>query len=287
MMDDLMQIEIPERNIILDFPLSLARLTEAQYVNFFSTLYRYETRELDFHDFSILVTYDLLGLKKGKRKIDSEQFTQAMANISLLAENILNYFEEPDESLRLKLDYQKNHIKEIKTNRQRLYGPKDYFRDSTFGQYEDGLNCYLQYIETPSLSILAELTAHFFIDKKKKLTFEQRKNLLMNVDQGYLYGFFYTFAAFHKYFSGSEVYYNGQLINLSILFKSDTSVNTASSISKYPSLGMKSTTYEIAKTGILGNITEVRNTELWEVSLLLYDIRTKDLEAQKKLKKPQ
>src|SRR5690606_31675849 len=104
---------------------------------------------------------------------------------------------------------------------------------------------------------------------------------------GALYGFYYNFAMFHTYFSGSQVYYNGKIIDLSILFTSQPEEKTSNYERPYPSLGIKSTGIEIAKTGVLGNLQEVRSTKLWDVALLLYDMRKKDLDqaAQMELEK--
>lgn len=281
---EILPIEIPERNLMLYLPLSLDKLDEQQYIDFFRLMFQLENQKLEYHEFAILVIYKLLGLKKGKRKIDNNEVDNALSNIARLAEFVEHFFQREDNRLSLKLSYSQNHIKKIRLPfGKTLAGPTDYFKEVSFGQYEDGLNRFLQYNETPSIELLAELAATFYIDRKKKLDFNERKRKLASADVGILFGFYYTFAAFHTYFSGSSVYYNGKIIDLSILFKDPNpgEIDT----SPYPSLGIKSTAIEIAKTGVLGSLNEVRETPLWEVALLLYDMRKKDLDERARMEK--
>lgn len=284
---DILPIEIPEKNIWLYLPLTLEKLDKQQYIDFFKLLYQLESGEIKYYEFAILAVYKLLGLKKGSRKTHPDKVERALSNIAMIAEYIIHFFKREENRLSLKLSYTHNHINEIKISfRKKLKGPSDYYEDVNFGQYEDGLNRFLQYNQTPSINLLAELAATFYLDPKGKMDFKKRAKKLMSAPKGVLLGFYYNFAAFHIYFSGSQVYYNGKLIDLSILFKSDG--KTSAYVSPYPGLGIKSTAIEIASTGILGNLSEVRNTPLWEVALLLYDMQKKELDskAKQELEKP-
>ncbi len=278
----------PDLNRHLYLPLSLSKLDQRQYIEFFGLLYQMEQKQIDYYEFSSLVVYALLDMKKGSRKIGAEAIEEAMSNIAQLSEFIEAYFDKNENLLSLKLEYSKNHIEFVNLPFNKIYyGPKLYFGDVDFGEYEDGLNRFLQYNETPSRQLLQELMATFYREKKdgKRYAYlaseiEEVAHSFSNVPMGALYGFYYNFAAFHTYFSSSQVYYNGQIIDLSILFTNQPMDEGSSYESPYPSLGIKSTGIEIAKTGVLGNLQEVRSTKLWEVALLLYDMRKKDLDER-------
>lgn len=288
----ILPLEIPELNKKLYLPLCLEKLDQRQYIAFFELLYRLENKEIDYHDFSVLAIYALLNIKKGNRKLPEDEIEEALSNISMLAEYISEYFHKKDNMLSLKLEYTRNHIDMVELPFfKKYYGPSQYFRDVDFGEYEDGLNVFLQYSETPSRELLQQLMATFYRKKYSGGRYgyvasqiESALHDFSNVPIGALYGFYYTFAAFHTYFSGSQVYYNGKLIDLSILFTDQPEEETSSYESPYPSLGIKSTGIEIAKTGVLGNLAQVRSTRLWDVALLLYDMRKKDLDEREKQK---
>ena len=289
---EILPITIPERNIKLWLPLSLSKLDQRQYIAFSGLLYRLECKEIDYQDFSVLCVYELLNIKKGKRKISQDELEEAYSNISFLASYISNFFTQDKNILSLKLNYSHNHIECVNLPFYKKYfGPTKYYHDVDFGEYEDGLNVFLQYNETPSRKLLQQLMATFYRRKRGGNRYGYlESNVQAEMDKfsrlsiGELYGFYYNFAAFHTYFSGSQVYYNGKLIDLSILFTNQPEDDASKYQSPYPSLGIKSTGIEIAKTGVLGNLEEVRSTKLWKVALLLYDMRKKDLDHRAETK---
>src|SRR5690554_4504634 len=271
MMTNVLPIEIPDRNIKMYLPLSLDAMDQRQYVAFFGLLFQLENKEIDFYDFSIHCIYELLGLKKGKRKLEADEVENALSNIAQLAEYISEYFDRQENTLSLKLEYTRNHIEFVELPFfKKYYGPVQHYHDVKFGEYEDGLNIFLQYNETPSRELLQQLMATFYRQKNStgRADYHQpdvkdQAQKFSQLSKGTLYGFYYNFAAFHTYFSSSQVYYSGQIIDLSILF-TDPDGEKDTYTSPFPSLGIKSTGIEIAKTGVLGNLQEVRNTPLWE-----------------------
>jgi hypothetical protein len=285
---EILPIQIPELNKWLYLPLCLEKMDQRQYIAFFSLVYRMETKEIDYYEFATLAVYELLELKKGDRKLPEEELEEALSNIAMLSEYIAAYFNRNDNVISLKLEYTRNYIDCVTLPfNKKYYGPSQWFRDVDFGEYEDGLNRFLQYNETPCRELLQELMATFYREKRNDKRFGYLSSEIdsaalsfSQVPIGTLYGFYYNFAMFHTYFSGSQVYYNGQIIDLSILFTNQPLDEESGYESPYPSLGIKSTGIEIAKTGILGNLEQVRSTKLWEVALLLYDMRKKDLDER-------
>lgn len=285
---EILPLEIPELNKKLYLPLCLEKLDQRQYIAFFGLMYQMEQKQISYAEFAPLCVAALLDLKKGKRKISEEELEAAMSNIAMLAEFIEAYFHRKDNVLSLKLSYSKNFIDYVELPfNKKYFGPQQYFEDVDFGEYEDGLNRFLQYNQTPSRELLQELMATFYREKSAGGRYaylaseiKEAAHSFSNVPLGALFGFYYNFAAFHTYFSSSQVYYNGQIIDLSILFTDQPNDDSVNYESPYPSLGIKSTGIEIAKTGVLGNLQQVRSTKLWDVALLLYDMRKKDLDEK-------
>ncbi|HNP68227.1 MAG TPA: hypothetical protein PKH16_10005 [Aequorivita sp.] len=289
---EILPLEIPELNKKLYLPLCLEKLDQRQYIAFFGLMYQMEQKQISYAEFAPLCVAALLDLKKGKRKISEEELEEAMSNIAMLAEYISAFFNRNENVISLKLQYSKNYIDFVTLPfNKKYFGPSQWFRDVDFGEYEDGLNRFLQYNETPCRELLQELMATFYREKRNGKRYgylsseiESAAHSFSNVPIGALYGFYYNFAMFHTYFSSSQVYYNGKLIDLSILFTNQPADDTSTYESPYPSLGIKSTGIEIAKTGVLGNLAQVRSTRLWDVALLLYDMRKKDLDEREKQK---
>ena len=280
-------IEIPELTKTMYLPLQLHYCNEQQYIAICELLFRLDTGDLNLSEFKVLAVYALLNLKKGDRKIESQETEEALDNIRIISDYILEYFEETEEGkFTLKLIYRKNHIPKIKPLVKTFYGPKDFFTTTTFGEYEEALNLFMEYSESKDLELLQRLFAVFYREKKNKkqvpyISEEQDEHLknFKTTPIGVLYGFYYTFAAFHTYLTSSEVYWEGKRIDMSIIFSEQEEDSEGDkSESPYPSLGMKSIAYQLAESGVFGSLTEVRNTNLWECVLRLYDIRKRDLD---------
>jgi hypothetical protein len=76
----------------------------------------------------------------------------------------------------------------------------------------------------------------------------------------------------------------GNELDLSILFEGDGSVQPTSGL---PGIGLKSTMYSLAESGVFGSLKQLRKENFWEVILRMYDIvkRDKDVEARQKSNK--
>lgn len=290
-------IEIPELTKTMYLPLQLHYCNEKQYIAMCELIYRLEAGDLDLNQFKILSVYKLLGIEKGKRNIEEEQIDEALDNIRIIADYITEYFEESEEGkLSLILQYKKNHIEAVTPNTKKYWGPKHFFTNTTFGEYEEALNLFMEYNDVKEIEILQRLFAIFYREKKnhKPIPYvsEDLDEHLKNFKKtpiGVLYGFYYTFAAFHTYFTSSEVYWEGKRIDMSIIFsEQEEDSEDDKTDSPYPSLGMKSIAYQLAESGVFGSLTEVRATNLWEAALRLYDVRKRDLDhkAAQKATKP-
>lgn len=304
-------IEIPERNKTLYLPENLAECDSSQYIDMAELIHRYNNKEILLNTFKIQAIYKLLNLQPTETK-NQEHEEDKLSNIYMLTDAIDLFFEPvPDsDNVQIKLYHTNNHIPVLKPLWRTYYGPTDQFRNVKFGEYSDAINLYLEYEKTRDENLLYLILAIFYRKKKafhfiKKLlsnydgdvrkaynesTVDQRAETLKILPIGFAYGFYLYLASFHKYITSAKIMLNGQEIDFSKLFEEPTEKVASSSL---PGLGLKSIEYKIAESGVFGDSKQVRQTNMWEIYIRLYDItkahederaRMKEAEAKAKSK---
>jgi hypothetical protein len=279
-------LEVPERKKKFYLPSHLGECDGRQYAEMGALLYKLDTGAMDYPTFRVHALYALLNMKATTHQNQAVQEEKA-SNIFQLSHLVDEFFEEVDDRPVLKQYYTHNHTKVITPMMFAYHGPEDNFENVPFGAYVDGLNYFQEYHQTKDIQFLYLLMATFYKKKGAEHTAETVKKLakqLQNYDLGKVYGFFLYFASFQKYLVSSKVYYMGNELDLSILFEGDGKQYTSSGL---PGLGLKSTMYSLAESGVFGGLKEVRKENFWEVILRMYDIvkRDKDEEARQKSNK--
>jgi len=267
-------------------PSHLGECDGRQYAELCALLYKMDHGKLDYHTFRVHALYALLNMKPGKNK-DNQAREQVAANVFQLSYLIDDFFEEVEGRAVLKQYYTNNHTKIITPMAFAYHGPEDNFEDVRFGDYVDGLNYFQEYHQTKDDQLLFLLMATFYHKKGTERTVEKVKDLAKTLalyDMGKVYGFYLFFASFQKYLVTSKIYYMGNELDLSILFEGDGSVQPTSGL---PGIGLKSTMYSLAESGVFGSLKQLRKENFWEVILRMYDIvkRDKDVEARQKSNK--
>ena len=273
-------LEIPHTKKRYYLPSSLAECDGRQYSEMAHLLFKLDAGQLDYSTFRVHALYAFLNMKPVVNK-DKEVQDQKAANIYQLSHLVDDFFEDMDGTPVLRQYYTNNHNPLISLFGKKYQGPKDNFDNVAFGQYVDGLNFFQEYTNTKEPEFLYLLMATFYV--KKKQSVEKLAEALKNYDFGTVYGFYLFFASFQKYLVSSKIYYNAKELDLSVLFDADGATDTTSDL---PGLGLKSTMYTLAESGVFGSLKQVRKENLWEVMLRMYDIvkRDKDyLARQKKL----
>jgi len=282
-------LEIPETKRKIYLPENLAECDGNQYADASHLIFKFQQGTLSYEDFRINMLYKLLNLKKGNRKLSDDQKEAKNSTIYQLSEQIDSFFEKDDEDqMVIKQYYIHNHTPKIHDSFYRWYGPADEFNDISFGQYVDALNVYslLEQKSTPEL--LFSLMAIFYHKKGQKYDpkkVETNAAHFRHVHFGRVYGFFLLFASFQKYLFSAKVYYQGNELDLSILFEKEKETDNNTAESKIPGIGMLSIAHQLAESQVYGPIQEVRKTDFWEIILRLYDIRKRDLDHQSDIKK--
>ncbi|WP_372744274.1 hypothetical protein [Lutibacter sp.] len=294
-------VEIPDKNIKIYVPEHLGECSAEQYINMCNLAFKFITNQINYTEFKTHGIYYLLNMVPSQ-KVDEATEIQKFSNLSLLADLVDSFFETNEEGTvkTIKQFYINNPIYKIVGASKNYYGPSNEFNNVKFGEYVDALSHFADFHETGETQYLYLLMATFYREKRsKKLSKEkftkdirvvynsERVDKLAKVFRvqniGVIYGFYLLFASFQKYLTTAKLYVQGKEIDLSILFDGEETIE-----SDIPGIGMKSTLYTIAESGIFGTLKEVRNTPLWEVLIRMYDIRKRDLDAiaqQKKLEK--
>lgn len=276
-------IEIPERRLKFHIPSHLGECNAEEYADICELLYRYQSGEINFLQFRQAAIYRFLNMVPSKKKKrPEEEKDTAYQNIYRISELIDEFFTRNEEDkLSIRQEFQHNPIPTIPLAIGNYVGPQDYLRDVTFGQYVDGLNIFSTYVSNPDPELLYNLAAIFYRKKGHKYKsdeIDKRSKKLKFTGFGYIYGVYIFIASFQHYLTKATVHWEGRELDLSILFKSTSTDNQITQL--MPGLGMKATAFMLAESGILGDLKDVYKTNLWEVLLLMYDMRKNDIEAK-------
>lgn len=277
-------IEIPEIGFTKYLPKELQYCNNEEFLSVAGLLYKWQCGVITYEDFRIQATYVLLNLKKGKRKVNSLKLDEALSNvhrISVLLDSFFNATETNDK--RIKLNVIDNPVTSIRPIIARITGPKARLSNTTFGQYEDANNAYQMYYRTQDEKHLWQL---FFIYYQGATYKKERTEILVTKYKKYVsiaavFAFFLFFESFQSYVTQSQLVIEGNVIDLSILFKAEKNASK----SELPGLGTKSLAFHISKTGITGNLKETREQPLWEILLLLYDLRKTEIDEAAEVKR--
>lgn len=277
-------IHFPDTGLTKYIPKNLANCSNTEFKKIVSLLYQWQSGYYTYEEFRVqaaaaCLELDLKSKPKKQTEEDIESFHANLYQISMLIDTFFNKNE--DGNLAIKQDFVINHTPTVTPLLVKLYGPKARFTDVDFGQYEDALNLFQMYFRGRDQKYLYMLMATFYLPKNKKYQKDQTEKRIYlfekYVDFGQVYGFFLFFGAFQEYVSSSKVLWENKIIDLSILFESKPDEKTTKS--DIPGLGFKSLAFQLAESGVFGNLKELRQENLWEVLLRLYDIRKRDLDA--------
>ncbi|WZL88321.1 hypothetical protein VS868_12010 [Salinimicrobium sp. 3283s] len=282
-------LEIQETNRFFKLPEELGECDSRQYREACLLIYRYQQNEMSYEDFRVEMLYKLLDLEKGSKKglFDSEKL-ELHSNIFSLSCFVDSFFEKDEheevDKLNLKLYYIDNKIRETRVGDYDFIGPADEFEDISWGQYMDALEVYYLIENQPSKELYYELMAIFYLPMGKRYDRDKTNRYLKHIQKchfGEVYGFFLLFASFQSYLFSATIFYQGNELDLSILFQdpADRKKETEPK-SKIPGIGMKSIEFQLAGSGVFGPLKEMRKTNFWETILRIYDIRKSDLDAR-------
>ena len=276
-------IEVPEKGIKKYIPTELGYCNPSEFRDVANLLFSWQIGSISYHEFRVQAIYLLLNLKRGKRKLNKLELEAAFSNIDSLSYLMDSFFDTTDrKDKRIKLNLTENPVPYIKPVFLKIYGPKARLINTNFGQYIDAVNKYHMYYRSHDIKFLYQLFAIYYQNPKSYKSDKVEKKAAYfkkNIDFAQVFSFFLYFEAVQSDITSSKLVWEGKVIDLSILFSS-----SGKEESSIPGLGVKSLSFQIAESGVFGNLNELRSENLWEILLRLYDIRKRDLDAEAKEK---
>lgn len=284
-------LDIPDTGTRLYMPEDLSQCDERQYNEMSMLIYHLQHGKLPYEVFRVHAVYKLLNMKpveNGDASIQEEK----MANVYQLSNLVDDFFEEGENEVKvLKQYYVHNPIPKVRPLLANYYGPSDDFANLQFGEYIDALHLFSEYHATGDDEYLYRLMATLYrpivlIPKKgqrRKEYFEndveRRAKVFRKLYFGQVYGFYLLFASFQKYLATAKIYWQGRELDLSILFEEGEETVK----SDIPGIGMKSTLYTLAESGVFGSINELKRENLWEILMRMYDLTKRDRDYRAKM----
>lgn len=133
---------------------------------------------------------------------------------------------------------------------------------------------------------LVKIFAMFYLQKREKLSkinLDRRVVFFKYLDIRYIYGFYLLFISFWKFLtSNSIIQIDGKEIDLTLLF---TQSNDNEVEVPYTELGLRSTSHQIAESGVFGTMKELNDTNAWEILINMYDMMVRNVKRTAEMEK--
>jgi hypothetical protein len=209
---------------------------QQQYLTVVGEYVRYRDGEQDYHGFCVNLTKKLLDIRfkpKGK----------AAENLFLIAQHMRGYFNEKEVDGRLivepSLEFTQQFIPEYEGHK----GPSELLTDMTWMQFMDA-NKHMQDLDA--------LVATLYGGSPEKWPKEVKEGIRL------------WYQANLNYISSENMVINGITVNFAPLF---------SSVRKENDLGMIAVHYDLAASGVFGNVDQVAERNLYDVLMRLYQLK--------------
>lgn len=282
-------IEIAEIGKRYWLPENLGECDRRQYLDMSKLVLMYQMAEINLEEFRVHGLYALLNMVPEESALENIQ-DEKWENIYMLSE-LLNSFFTIDDNSRMHLvqDYIHNPVKSVKYKLRTLYGPKDAFSNMTYGELEDGVGEHNNFLKTGEIETLVKLFAIFYKFQNEKygaFNMEKRIKFFEHLDIRYVYGFYLLFVSFFNFLTKDCVIaVDGKDLDLTILFKAPENTEQETNKTNEPeSLGLRSTSFQLAESGVFGTLKELREENAMTVLIRMYDlvIRARKEEQERK-----
>jgi len=284
------KIEIPDKNIAIDFPSEIDEMTNAQFVAYVFYVLQYINGRIDESEFKINIARVLLDVRMGMRYVfmKASRKTECCANLVRISELMTGFIQDdPGTGKReFKLSCVRNFVPKILN----YYGPSDCFQNLTYFEYrtartffkafardnnEDDLNQMIAILYRKSKSIwpLRKYMKSCDGERRTKLHAQSNPIYMKNrVKRISMVPFHVRYAVF-LYFSSCEDYLktgrpnvDGNELDFSKLYSKDEDGSTKSDV------GLVGLLYSLTETGVFGTIDQTDSSSLWDIMIRLYQV---------------
>lgn len=278
-------LEINERKWI---PENLRECNKEQRLDLSKLILMYQLDEIDIKEFRVLALYNLLNLVSEKNIFENAE-DEKWENIYQVSEVLDSFFTIDENGQRhLVLDFIDNPIKSVHYKTLTFKGPKDAFEGIKYGQLEDGVGEMQNFIKTGDFEHLVRLFAIFYLrptEKYSSINLEKRIKFFDVLDVRYVYSFYLLFISFFNFLTKEcVILVDGKEIDLRLLFQPSEETNNEVPQDDYESLTMRSTSFQLAESGVFGTLKEMREEDYMIILVRMHDliIRSRREEAERK-----
>lgn len=306
-------IEIPERNIKVEFPSSWEEMSDDQFACVVQNWLKLMDGKINQDEFRIIVLYHFLGIKRGPfqewkdKRLGRQQLEDKFANVWQLTELLswLIRIEQTDDGPVGFLDYHeiKNRLPELENDGGvKILGPADGLLDVTFGEYRRGWAHFEAYTKNrkhidldrlvaslyrPVRENFNELRVHPDFDGNKREPFnphltDHYAELLKSVPFWKKYIIYVWFGNCDRFIKEDELDLDGRPLTFAPLFTRKNQADTGIETLDENELGLTGLLYMIAESKLFGDPSQVDRTGYIDtLTALLYWKQQAD-----KIKKP-
>ncbi|PIE50757.1 MAG: hypothetical protein CSA38_01975 [Flavobacteriales bacterium] len=279
-------IEIKETGDRFWIPEHLGECSRKQYLDMAKLILTYQIKAISYETFRIMALYLLMNMEYKENNLEEIEEVK-MQNVYITSEVLDSFFEEDENGKKhLIQDYVHNPVKFIKYKFGKFHGPEDAFKDITWKQLIEGLGEVQSFANDGDLKRLTRLFAMFYLRKGETLSdinLDKRVKYFKYLDIRYIYGFYLLFVSFWRFLTTNAVVeIDGKDIDLTLLF---TRESKGEGESEYTELGLRSTSYQIAESGVFGTMKELNETNAWEILINMYDMMVRNEKRNAELEK--
>jgi hypothetical protein len=271
-------LSIPDKKIEVDYPSFYDEISQDKAARIGEIMYLSFRGEIDIDMARKLAVDCLLNRVNGKRK----PMTGDEANLywgieSLLADSVNWLFridknKDGTEAMSINPKFCKQLIPAVRI-RWRLYrGPKDLLSDFTIYQFKEASWRVGKYGETKDDQYLNEIFAVLYHTKKNnsEAKFQQRLKDAARVPAGVKFMAYLFIIGCLNWLKDEPVEIDGQEINFGCLF--GKGVEKDGLKDKGGDTGMAGILFQMAESGVFGNLEQTSKVAMWDVFLRLYQI---------------
>jgi hypothetical protein len=308
-------VEIPVRNIKLQYPSEWDEINRSQAIKIGRLLYYLFKGVIDADQFRKLVVDLFINrVNNMARKLSNAQELDLWGNEWLLAETVNFFFDIKKDEKTGKDVYEvvprfvKNLVPWFRMGilRTKYVGPGDFFNGMVFAEFKDALACADKFMQTSDEVWLDRITAILYRRQPAFLWYKRRKSdwdgkeripynpslnernarKMKRAPMGVKFmAFLYVMGCLYMLRTDADglgIEIDGQQCSFSLLFK-----NTGGNKGGADGLGMTGVMMAIAESGVFGNIHDTAKSDVWDVLTRIYqlEIQRRELDAEMNKKK--
>lgn len=283
------QITIHEIEKDIFIPGNLAECNKQQYLDMSKLVLMYRMAEIDLKQFRVLGLYCLMNMEYTKSTLSNVE-DEKWQNIYVVSQLLDTFFDiRKDGKMVLVQNYIHNPVKTVHYKAMIFYGPKDGFKDMKWNQFVEGIGELMQFEKTGNIECLVKLFAMFYLRPSApfgKFDMDRRVKFFDTLDIRYVFGFYLLFSSFWTFLTTqSVIMVDGREVDLRVIFEKGDDSEEAALEEEFPGLGFRSTSFQIAESGVFGTKEELDKSEFWDVFLNLYDMLMRSKKREKQLEK--